>query len=105
LTEDELRVVRPNGTMACGLGRFANQHRSNVSAMLFRMVGTGEVRSSGSRRNKRYWLAPRNRYAGAAPTHDQIAGRAYEIYASRGYAHGSDEQDWLQAEQELLGTR
>jgi hypothetical protein len=35
------------------------------------------------------------------PTHDQIAHRAYEIYAGRGYTDGSHEQDWLQAEREL----
>lgn len=35
------------------------------------------------------------------PTHDQIARRAYEIYANRGYTHGNHEQDWLQAEREL----
>jgi hypothetical protein len=34
-------------------------------------------------------------------THDQIARRAYEIYANRGYTHGNHEQDWLQAEHEL----
>ena len=30
-----------------------------------------------------------------------IAKRAYEIYVNRGYAHGSDREDWLRAEQEL----
>jgi len=35
------------------------------------------------------------------PTHEQIARRAYEIYAGRGCSHGDHMQDWLQAEREL----
>ena len=34
-------------------------------------------------------------------THDQIAKRAYEIYASRGYAAGDQNADWLEAERQL----
>ena len=30
-----------------------------------------------------------------------IAKRAHEIYVDRGYAHGFDREDWLQAEREL----
>jgi hypothetical protein len=39
--------------------------------------------------------------AKAAPTHDEIAKRAYELYLARGSEHGHDEQDWAQAESEL----
>jgi hypothetical protein len=35
------------------------------------------------------------------PTHEEIAGRAYEIYLARGGQHGHDVEDWLQAEHEL----
>jgi|GEM_PF-155279 len=37
----------------------------------------------------------------AAPTHDDIAKRAYEIYAKKGGRQGDSEQNWKQAEQEL----
>jgi hypothetical protein len=37
----------------------------------------------------------------AAPTHDEIAKRSYEIYLARGGEAGHEEQDWLQAESEL----
>ena len=40
----------------------------------------------------------------AAPqtaTEEAIAVRAYEIYLGRGGSHGSDIDDWLQAEREL----
>lgn len=40
-----------------------------------------------------------------APTHDQVAARAYEIYQERGYTAGDPMQDWLQAERELSGAR
>lgn len=32
---------------------------------------------------------------------DKIAMRAYEKWAKRGYKHGRDQQDWLEAEAEL----
>jgi hypothetical protein len=40
----------------------------------------------------------------AAPrtiTQDQIARRAYDIYASRGYAPGDPTADWYEAERQL----
>ena len=37
----------------------------------------------------------------AAPTHEDIAKRAYEIYVQKGDLHGDAEQNWKQAEQEL----
>jgi len=36
-----------------------------------------------------------------APTHEQIARRAYELYLARGGTHGSEQADWFQAEREL----
>ncbi len=33
----------------------------------------------------------------------RIAARAFELYERRGRTHGSDVQDWLQAEKELYG--
>ena len=37
----------------------------------------------------------------AAPTHEEIAARSYELYLARGGQPGDAEQDWLQAEREL----
>ncbi|WP_455245302.1 DUF2934 domain-containing protein [Petrachloros mirabilis] len=34
--------------------------------------------------------------------HDRIALRAYALYEERGYRHGWDLQDWLDAEREIL---
>jgi hypothetical protein len=36
-----------------------------------------------------------------APTHEQIAKRAQEIWRQRGCPHGQDKQHWLEAEQQL----
>lgn len=36
------------------------------------------------------------------PTHEAIALRAYQLWQARGCQGGSAEQDWLQAERELL---
>lgn len=35
---------------------------------------------------------------------DRIAQRAYELYLQRGGTHGSDWDDWLRAEREVLGA-
>ncbi|MFH1132156.1 MAG: DUF2934 domain-containing protein [Pseudomonadota bacterium] len=35
------------------------------------------------------------------PTREQIAERAYKLFEQRGYTHGTDMNDWLQAEKEL----
>jgi hypothetical protein len=32
----------------------------------------------------------------------EIRNRAYEIYADRGYTNGRAEEDWLQAEREVM---
>ncbi len=34
----------------------------------------------------------------------RIRTRAHEIYLARGGGHGSDLEDWLQAEREILGN-
>src|SRR5215207_6711962 len=34
-------------------------------------------------------------------THEEIAGRAYQLYEARGGEHGRDLEDWFQAEREL----
>jgi len=39
----------------------------------------------------------------AAPTHDAIAKRSFELFLARGGEHGHDVEDWIQAEAELLG--
>jgi hypothetical protein len=36
---------------------------------------------------------------------ERVAQRAYELYQSRGGAHGSDWEDWLAAERELIANR
>jgi len=38
----------------------------------------------------------------SAPTQDEIARRAYEIYLERGAAPGHELEDWTRAERELL---
>jgi hypothetical protein len=40
-----------------------------------------------------------------APSHEEIAARAYAVYQQRGGGHGEDLDDWLRAERELLVER
>jgi len=44
---------------------------------------------------------PRNGDALAGPSHEEIAEAAYQRYLSRGRRHGSDFDDWLEAERDL----
>ena len=37
-------------------------------------------------------------------TNEEIALRAYDLFIQRGGSHGSDVQDWLQAEKDLKRT-
>lgn len=41
----------------------------------------------------------------AAPLEEQIRRRAHDIYLQRGGQDGSDWDDWLQAEQELINEQ
>jgi hypothetical protein len=41
--------------------------------------------------------------AAKKPSYDDVALRAYHIYLERGCTPGDPMQDWLRAEQELLG--
>jgi hypothetical protein len=42
--------------------------------------------------------------AAARLAEEKIRWRAYELYEQRGRADGHDEEDWLQAEREVLST-
>ena len=42
------------------------------------------------------------RAAKSAPTHEEIALRAYEIFLERGGAPGNALEDWTRAERELM---
>jgi len=39
------------------------------------------------------------------PSQDRIRVRAYELYQNRGREPGRDEQDWLNAEEEILNRK
>lgn len=43
--------------------------------------------------------------ARSEPTPEAVARRAYEKFVARGAGHGSDMQDWYEAEQELRTER
>jgi Protein of unknown function (DUF2934) len=38
-------------------------------------------------------------------TEEIIRMRAYQLFEQRGYQHGSDLDDWLQAEAQIMGKR
>lgn len=46
--------------------------------------------------------AKKSQAAKSAPTHEEIAQRAYEIYLERGGAPGHALEDWTRAERELM---
>jgi hypothetical protein len=56
-----------------------------------------EIKGSGPQAGAGRAAAPSSRVI----THDMIARRAFEIYASRGYAAGNQDHDWHEAERQL----
>ena len=61
---------------------------------------TSTVRPKTDRRKKSMTEAETTAITGSIAQAD-IARRAFELYCSRGGQHGSDVEDWLQAEREL----
>jgi hypothetical protein len=61
------------------------------------------VAAPSGRKRMAVAAAPRagNGNADPAPTHDEIAEAAYHRYLRRQGAHGSDFDDWVEAEREL----
>lgn len=47
--------------------------------------------------------ARKTKSAKSAPTHEEIALRAYQIYLERGGTPGNELEDWTRAERELMG--
>ena len=41
----------------------------------------------------------------AAATDQEVAARAYELWQQRGCPAGSDQEDWFQAEKELMAGK
>jgi Protein of unknown function (DUF2934) len=65
-------------------------------------VKTAEVKAAPAKKIAAKKAAPTPiALVAAAPAHEQISQRAYEIWAKRGFSHGNHSQDWTQAEQEL----
>lgn len=42
---------------------------------------------------------------GSEPATEEVAALAYQLWVERGSPHGSHEEDWYRAEQELRGSR
>jgi hypothetical protein len=66
------------------------------------MKGNGQQMSTPRRRREE--REPLHQIVGTphlAPTEDEIARRAYQLFEARGGEHGRDREDWFQAEREL----
>ena len=68
--------------------------------MVDRSVSTPAKRTTFP--GKKYTPAPTQ---AITPSHDQICQRAYELYESRGRQDGFSEQNWFEAEQQLLARK
>ena len=44
------------------------------------------------------------RHPGVKPSHDEIAGRAYDLFSASGHIPGHDVEHWLQAEAQLTAA-
>jgi hypothetical protein len=48
---------------------------------------------------------PAGKKTNSTPSHADIATRAYDLFVQRGGEHGSDRDDWLRAERELMNSQ
>jgi hypothetical protein len=71
------------------MSRTANNHRSNSV-------------SSVSTTSRTVSRGPAAIPAASLPTHEQVAARAYDIYVRSGSQAGHCQENWLQAERELV---
>jgi len=62
-------------------------------------------RARGPQRPQTQTAAVAKSAEAALPLEARIRQRAHEIYLERGGADGSEMDDWLQAEQEILASR
>jgi Protein of unknown function (DUF2934) len=46
-----------------------------------------------------------NQAAGRLPLEERVRQRAYELYVQRGNASGSEFDDWIQAEEEVVSAQ
>ena len=56
---------------------------------------------SAVRQGRASTVSTKSRSQTAAPSYEEIASRAYQLYLQRGAGDGYDTDDWLRAEQEL----
>jgi len=108
VTWPESRVAIPFGTIT--LVACVDDQRADLRGVIFDPLPRVDgIESSGDPltdvRSDVYLLSGRQRRAASsdanAPTHKQIAQRAYELYVARGRKDGNDVQDWLAAEAQL----
>jgi hypothetical protein len=77
------------------------QDKAKVSAAKSAPAKVIAAKSAPAKGKKISGAAPSAGLTG--PSADLIRERAFELYKSRGGEDGADEQDWLRAEQEILG--
>lgn len=94
---DSSRATKPSekgsATAASKRARSANAGKPSPE-----QDATAKASTSGARRRMDPVSAV---FSDAPPTHEQIAARAYELFAKSGYQDGHSEEHWLQAEREL----
>jgi hypothetical protein len=67
------------------------------------MSKTGRDKTpASSKKRARTTVAPRVVWAPRAPTHEEIARRAFRLWERRGRVHGYHLEDWITAENELM---
>jgi hypothetical protein len=74
--------------------------RGNEVTMATKSIKTSKPRSTKTTAAKTA-RARKSDAVASAPTHEMIAMRAYELWCTRGFTHGRDVEDWLDAEREL----
>ena len=81
-------------------GRAVSQSRFSSSAK--QDVGSTERKKAMTQHTDLNLVSVHELFEHTQDIYNLIAGRAFEIFESRGHTHGNDREDWFRAESELL---
>ena len=100
----EAPAPRPRAIAATIHDRTGRGVRSMAKSRTPRKAETPEKPGTRKRQNGPVPApGPQSESLGSTAFHDQIAGRAYELFLARGCRHGDDWADWFRAEMEIRG--
>lgn len=94
-------ITRAAGAAAIAEGRRATEMQNGEGKNRSRKMGASSTMPMGGIGGTGTSTSSKT----GAPSHDEIAARAFQIYCRKGRPEGRDTENWLEAEAELIRER